>query len=715
MTCKLNRLMISNSDTESIKIIPSRNILLILLLIILTLFLFTAGCGEQSENILRAFEDAHNNQDIDRILRIISDDITFEISNDWMIDGKESFRVYAEWDAAINSLFRFDNLQIRGDTIHGRLIETNDWFNLMGIKAVIYDSVTVVIENNLITHITASQKTSNKRETQSKFESFIRWAADERSSELVGLMDGPSFVFRKENASRWLRLLEEWHLSTLDPPNQSINIHTQYNHENRTLTTDQVIEFRNLTQTTIQQIAFDRAWDPVQPYFVSVNGLPARPVAVFQQNVIDVPVIFDLSNPVEPGQMVKIEIQSEMDIDISALSSRLDPYLLINWFPQIWWGRDIEYVSDYTITLSGFRGFDVTPSCFSTFVNGVYRADNIRSLALLIKRTAILKIDSTETPTIRTLFPVTGYNGSGEITISTLDAVEFMRDHFKNFPYPLITILSDIETENTLDLPTGIASTEIPFLGNTDNRSLQKWCIAQRVAEHYFGEEVIPAINSHWITKGLSLYLATRFTESRKLRVNVHEMLTEIYLNAVILGMDTTIDNPLYFGRHSSARQTLVLDYGKGYSIISALSVILGDSRMDRIVRKAYQQFEGKRIDLYDFRGVCERISGGNLEWFFDQWVRSNAYLSYTLDDVESEFTGGRYVTTAEVVRTGSIRMPIPVAAYFADGSYQIKFTDRKLDVDIVTFESITPLTKVVLDPENRLPMLNDENISMGT
>jgi aminopeptidase N len=160
----------------------------------------------------------------------------------------------------------------------------------------------------------------------------------------------------------------------------------------------------------------------------------------------------------------------------------------------------------------------------------------------------------------------------------------------------------------------------------------------------------------------------------------------------------------------SDPDRTLIIDYGKGYSVISALSVILGPDRMDHILRGVYQTQGGDRIDLFEFRTICERACGADLEWFFDQWIRTNSFLSYDLDDVESEFVGGRYITTAEIVRTGSIRMPIPIAAYFEDGTMQTKYTNRNLDTDIVTFESISQLREIRLDPDDRLPMLKSEN-----
>ena len=50
--------------------------------------------------------------------------------------------------------------------------------------------------------------------------------------------------------------------------------------------------------------------------------------------------------------------------------------------------------------------------------------------------------------------------------------------------------------------------------------------------------------------------------------------------------------------------------------------------------------------------------------------------------------------------------MPVPVTAYFEDGSSQIKFTDRALQNNILKFESKTALKDAVLDANGKLALV---------
>ena len=105
------------------------------------------------------------------------------------------------------------------------------------------------------------------------------------------------------------------------------------------------------------------------------------------------------------------------------------------------------------------------------------------------------------------------------------------------------------------------------------------------------------------------------------------------------------------------------------------------------------------------FFNLCEKTG---LDWFFEQWVRSNKYLCYGVESTESRPDGDGYVSDIRVRRLGSMNMPVPVKAIFEDGSEQIRKTDRNLEIINMKFHSRSGLKEVVLNPENKLAMLQD-------
>ena len=62
---------------------------------------------------------------------------------------------------------------------------------------------------------------------------------------------------------------------------------------------------------------------------------------------------------------------------------------------------------------------------------------------------------------------------------------------------------------------------------------------------------------------------------------------------------------------------------------------------------------------------------------------------------------GGLFNCTVRVERLGLMRMPVTIAARFADGSEQRARTERLADLDELKFQAKSPLKEVVLEPDS--------------
>jgi tetratricopeptide (TPR) repeat protein len=133
---------------------------------------------------------------------------------------------------------------------------------------------------------------------------------------------------------------------------------------------------------------------------------------------------------------------------------------------------------------------------------------------------------------------------------------------------------------------------------------------------------------------------------------------------------------------------------------------VLGDELFGRIYRRCLKEFTGRRLGVAEFRAFCEQESGRDLGWFFDQWVNSNKYLSYEIASQKCEKKGDTHVTEIEVRRLGTLKMPVPVAVEFEDGTTQLALTNRLRDVDKIRLKSRSPLKGAELDPDEALAMV---------
>ncbi len=209
-----------------------------------------------------------------------------------------------------------------------------------------------------------------------------------------------------------------------------------------------------------------------------------------------------------------------------------------------------------------------------------------------------------------------------------------------------------------------------------------------------------------WLMIGLGVYADREYARARGLGQEKHRSMMNRYIKGVREGLDTTINRSLEEMSEIEFDFNNVVVHGKGYSVISALDCVLGQKVFDSIYRRCLKEFGGRRLGIYEFRAVCEQKSGQDLGWFFKQWINSNKYLSYEISSKKCEKKGDRYISRVTVKCLGDLKMPVPVAAYFEDGTSQIKFTDRLLNTGVLGFESSSPLRDVRLDPEGALAMV---------
>ena len=205
---------------------------------------------------------------------------------------------------------------------------------------------------------------------------------------------------------------------------------------------------------------------------------------------------------------------------------------------------------------------------------------------------------------------------------------------------------------------------------------------------------------------GLGIYVDREYIKHSGLSLDQHLGLMNRFIDGVREGVDTRADVYDDYLVDIDFDFNNVVIHGKGYSIISALNCILGDELFDKIHSRCLREFAGKRMGFYDFQTICEQESRQDLDWFFDQWVRSTRFPSYAITMQECTPNADRYISDIIVERTGTLDMPVPVTAFFADNTHQTKFTERMQSATSLRFESAAVLDSAILDAGNEIAMV---------
>jgi aminopeptidase N len=88
-------------------------------------------------------------------------------------------------------------------------------------------------------------------------------------------------------------------------------------------------------------------------------------------------------------------------------------------------------------------------------------------------------------------------------------------------------------------------------------------------------------------------------------------------------------------------------------------------------MRDFYQTYRGKRASTEDFRKIAEQHFGGDLGWFFDQWIYGTEIPAYRVAYRSEPAEGGQYRVTLRVQQenVGSdFQMYVPVTLDLGNG-----------------------------------------------
>ena len=146
--------------------------------------------------------------------------------------------------------------------------------------------------------------------------------------------------------------------------------------------------------------------------------------------------------------------------------------------------------------------------------------------------------------------------------------------------------------------------------------------------------------------------------------------------------------------------------YDKGAWVLHMLRWEVGDSSFFNILRTYYETYKYSNASTGDFKSVCEKVSGKNLDQFFEQWIYTEGQieLEYETETVKSQ---NHYLNR---IQLGQIQedyeayhFPLEVKFVFKDSTeksfrYEITSKDTLIEISTSTIPS-----GIELDPDNWL------------
>ncbi len=482
----------------------------------------------------------------------------------------------------------------------------------------------------------------------------------------------------------------------LSPPKAAYEITLKYDEALNVYLGTESISFTNNTVSPLSRIAIE--WSLVS--YGEMEILSAAPLS----NQLDAEgniSFIDFNEPLAPGQT----FTADLSFQFPAFPFDDDMLVLTDWYPKLWWDRST--LDDYRVSIKPPEGCIVLTSGAGDESGKMYNATDIRSFGVVFARGYEISETDSGPVQIRILVNDANRECAEFLLESAEDCISFYREWLGFYPHETLAIIPGAE-QPMGGYPVASAIVAVHGQGHMNEKpeSFWRFITAHEVGHQYWMEYVLEAPRNRWLIIGLGVYADRQYMLDRGYGDTHEREIIDRSIDGMRNGADTRMDLSDEEIMDVDFDFNNIVTHGKGFGLVSSLACYLGDARFERACLRCLDSYKNRELDSAAFKAVCEEESGEDLEWFFDQWIRTNRYLCFDASVEDRYEGGGKYVTKIRVDRLGNLDMPVPVDAFFDDGSHQRKFSQRLLKTTMLQFTSDAPLSELKLDANGEIPLL---------
>jgi hypothetical protein len=446
-----------------------------------------------------------------------------------------------------------------------------------------------------------------------------------------------------------------------------------------------------------------------------------------------------LPQPLEPGQSIDLDVSWTSKLPRvfarTGYGGRKDTFFMVaQWYPKMavydrgrWdtepWHGNAEFFAD-------FGGYDVTIATPKEYVVagvGMPGGDaDEQGETKIVRYTAsdVTDFAFAASPDFQT---ETGKAGDVEVVLyylpehrpivpeymdSATGSLQAYSDWYGAYPHPRLTVVDVPESAGDaggMEYPTLITG---GTFGAPVGSNLPGLIVAHEVGHQWWPMQT--ATNEGlepWLDEGLTEYSGLRYMDEAGRMVAFDsvslDMRTFEHLQYNQVPRPAT--QPAWSYEDSDYGSAV---YGKTALGLWTLEGVVGTTAFRRAMAEYLTEYRFKHPTGADFRAVLER-SLGDQSWFFDDYMNGTGVISYVAGPIATTASG----SIVHVRRDGEVRAPVEVRVTLVDGAQEIKSWDGQTEETSFTFPAGNPVTKVEVDPEDKLKAEKDrtDNIRSAT
>lgn len=224
----------------------------------------------------------------------------------------------------------------------------------------------------------------------------------------------------------------------------------------------------------------------------------------------------------------------------------------------------------------------------------------------------------------------------------------------------------------------------------------------EEIIRKWFPRPVAPKSDADaWLNESLGEYLVWRHLLDKDPEA-ARQMVTQANEDVVKHRVLRPISLGLHLVRegHEVERATL---HSRGMLVWRTLETVIDRERVDRALRQYAARYGGAAASIEDFQRICEGISGRDLKWFFDYYIRGTQLPVIELRRLAS--AAPNEVSGEIIVRNvpPEFQVRVELLLHTASGAAIRHSVATKGEVTRFTVSTTEVITRITLDPDSRI------------
>ncbi len=183
--------------------------------------------------------------------------------------------------------------------------------------------------------------------------------------------------------------------------------------------------------------------------------------------------------------------------------------------------------------------------------------------------------------------------------------------------------------------------------------------IAHELSHQWWGDLITLRTWAHtWMNESFATYSDYLYTRYAKGEDEAAVALLG-KKNAYLREAHTKYMHPIVFNRYNKPSDVFNRHtYQKGASVLHMLRFVLGDESFFRTLQYFLHKYAFQVVDTYDFMNAVKKVTGQNLDWFFNQWVFKPGHPIF---DISYSWNNKTKKVNLRVIQTQDTTKGIPV------------------------------------------------------